>query len=135
MKKIITLLVVIIFTLAGTVTAANYTMSWDFEIFNDANATQVALNNAQIQDELAEEEEDPLERFKEGLERRLYSAVQRSIVDMITGDSEAYGEFEVGNLEVSVAEDPDTGEVIVDIYNTETGESTTITYAPDEYIW
>jgi len=123
-----------IFTLASTVTAANYTMSWDFEVFNNPNATQVAINVAQTQDDLTEEEEDPLERFKEGLERRLYSAIQRRIVDMITGDSEAYGEFEAGNLEVKVAEDPDTGEVIVDIYNTETGESTIITYAPGEYI-
>src|SRR6056297_1848821 len=114
MKKIITFFIILVFTLAGTVTAANYTMSWDFEVFNNPNATQVALNAAQTQDGLTEEEEDPMERFKEGLERRLYSAAQREIVDMIIDeDGLAVGEYNVGNLEIVVGEDPNTGEVTI----------------------
>ena len=136
MKKIVILITIMIFTLVGTVTASNYTMSWDFEVFNNPNATQVALNTAQTQDGLIEEEDDPLERFKEGLERRLYSAVQRSIVDMIIGEEDVTeGEFPVGNLNIIVDEDDVTGEVTVIIEDTETGETTIISYSPDDYIY
>ena len=112
----------------------NYTMSWSFQTFNQPNARQVAINTAEMQDGLIEEEEDPIQDFTDGLERRLYSSAQREIVDMIMDEDEVpYGEFEAGNLEISVAEDPQTGEVIVEIYDMVSGDSTTITYSGDEW--
>ncbi len=136
MRRIITLLIIMLLTLAGTAAAANYTMSWDFEVFNNPDARQVALNLANTQDSLIEEEEDALERFKEGLERRLYSAAQRSLVDMILGEEEvSEGQFPVGNLIVTIDEDDVTGEVTIIIEDTETGETTFISYSPDDYIY
>ncbi len=141
MKKVVTfsIFLSLCFILAFSYTAQaysgyNYTMSWSFQTFNQPNARQVAINVAEMQDGLIEEEEDPIERFTEGLERRLYSSAQRQIVDMIMDEDEVpYGEFEAGNLQISVAEDPQTGEVIVDIYDVITGDSTTITYSGDEW--
>lgn len=140
MKKFLTISVVVlclVFALNFTVTAYNsynYTMSWSFQTFNQPNARQVAINTAEMQDGLIEEEEDPIEEFADGLDRRLYSSAQREIVDMIMDEDEVpYGEFEAGNLEISVAEDPQTGEVIVEIYDVISGDSTTITYSGDEW--
>jgi len=138
MRKLLLISVVLIFTLTifiGTVSAApNFTMSWSFQLFNNPNARQVAMNRAEKQDGLIEEEEDPIKRFADGLERRLYSSAQREIVDMIMDDEEVpYGEFEAGNLQISVAEDPLTNEVIVEITDIITGDSTVITYSADEY--
>lgn len=112
----------------------NYTMSWSFQTFNQPNSRQVAINIAEKQDGLIGVVEDPIEKFTDGLERRLYSSAQRRIVDMIRDEDEVpYGEFEAGNLKISVAEDPHTGEVIVDIYDGVTGDSTTITYSDDDW--
>lgn len=139
MKKL--LILSIIFTLflmfsvsASAYTSHNFTMSWSFQTFNQPNARQVAINKAEKQDGLIKDEESPIERFASGLERRLYSSAQRDIVDKIMSEDEVpYGEYEAGNLEISVAEDPQTGEVIVDIYDTVSGDSTTITYSGDKW--
>lgn len=136
MKKILIIIcmIIMICNLGIVVTATNYTMSWDFEVFNDPSARQVAINIAKIQDGLIEEEEDSIERFKDGLERRLFNSAQRNIVDMILNEDEIpYGNFEAGELKITVAEDPQTGEVLIDIVNIVTGESTTVTYSSDEW--
>ena len=139
MKKLITisLFICLILTIsysAYAYSSPNFTMSWSFQTFNQPNARQVAINIAEKQDGLIEEQEDPIEKFASGLERRLYSSAQRDIVDKIMNKDEVpYGEYEAGNLEISVAEDPQTGEIIVDIYDTVSGDSTTITYSGDDW--
>ncbi|MFW6029083.1 MAG: curli assembly protein CsgF [Halanaerobiales bacterium] len=139
MKKlnIMSLFICLILTIsysAYAYSSPNFTMSWSFQTFNQPNARQVAINTAEKQDGLIEEKEDPIENFASGLERRLYSSAQRDIVDKIMSEDEVpYGEYEAGNLKISVAEDPQTGEIIVDIYDTVSGDSTTITYSGDEW--
>ena len=135
MKKILLITCVIVIFLSNAAFAyPNYNMSWDFKIFDDPDARQVAINTAQKQSELTETEEDPIDRFTEGLERRLYSSAQRQIIDMIMGEEDIpYGDFEAGDLQISVAEDPQTGEVLVEITDTISGDSTIITYSDDDW--
>lgn len=137
MKKalIISLALCLVFGMAGVAAALpNYTMSWDFETFGNPNARQVAVNTAETHNGLVEEAEDPIERFAEGLDRRLYSSAQRDIVDMIMDEEQvATGEYEAGDLNISVAEDPQTGEVIVEITDMVSGDSTIITYSSDDW--
>ncbi len=138
MRKTLTISVLVcLFSVLGVSASAYdsmYTMSWSFQTFNNPNARQVAINTAEKQDGLIEDEEDPIERFASGLERRLYSSAQRNIVDKIMSEDEVpYGEYETGNLKISVAEDPQTGEIIVDIYDTISGDSTTIDYSGDNW--
>ena len=139
MKKIIPIVVAfaLVLAFAGNIEAFNgynYTMSWSFQTFNNPNARQVAINTAETQDGLVDEDEDPIQRFADGLERRLYSSAQREIVDMIMDEDEVpYGEFDAGNLNISVAEDPQTGEVIVEIVDQISGDSTIITYSDDDF--
>ncbi len=135
MRKMLIFAIIISICLvfSGNAQALNYTMSWDFQIFNDANARQVAINVAEKQHDLVDVE-DPIEEFTDGLDRRLQSSAQREIVDMIMDEDEVpYGEFEAGNLNISVAEDPQTGEVIVEITDIITGDSTIITYEGDDW--
>lgn len=137
MKKLkIILLISIIFLviLAGKANAYNYTMSWDFSILNNPSARQVAINTAEKQAGLIEEEEDPMEAFVNSLERRLISTVQGDIIDQILDEDEvAFGQYDVGDLSITVAEDPDTGEVVVEIENVITGEKTVITYSSEDW--
>lgn len=124
------LLIVAISEIAGASTIT----SWSFEVFNNPNARQVAYNIAKAQDELSQEEKDPITEFVSGMDRRLESSVQREIMDMIMNDDRiAAGEYEVGNLIVKVAEDPGTGNVILEITNTETGETTIVEYSTNEW--
>ncbi len=136
-KQLITLAILagLIFgTFSSSAAAYNFTMSWNFQIFNNPNARQVAINTAEKQAEMYQEEQDPIERFQESFERRLTSRIQREMVDKIMQDEEmAFGDYEVGDLRVSIAEDPDTGEVYVEIRDIITGETTTITYSADEW--
>ena len=127
--------VLIIGMTSGHAAAYNINMSWNFRIFNNPNARQVAINTAEKQAEMIDvEEEDPLERFRERFERRLTSRIQRDMVSKILDDEElAFGDYEVGDLEISIAEDPDTGEVLVEITDVVTGETTVITYSSDEW--
>jgi len=135
-KKILIFLVfsiILVFAISGMISAATVT-SWNFEIFNNPNARQVAFNIAKAQDELAQEEKDPITEFISGMDRRLESSVQREIMDMIMDDDRiAAGEYEVGNLTVKVAEDPGTGNVILQITNIETGETTIVEYSTNEW--
>ncbi|MFP4016809.1 MAG: curli assembly protein CsgF [Halanaerobiales bacterium] len=127
----ISLIFIFIFS---TLASASVNMSWSFEIFNNPNARQVAHTIAKAQNEMTEEEKDPIADFTDGLERRMQSSVQREIMDMIMDDEEvAAGEYEVGNLIVEVAEDPATGNVILEITNTETGETTIVEYSTDDW--
>lgn len=123
-----------LFILASPLKAFNYTMSWDFLIFNNPNARQVALNIAEKQRDLIGEEEDPIKNFTDGLERRVYSSIQQEIARMIMDEEEIpYGEFETKNLKIFVAEDPLTGEVIVEVIDIITGDSTIIRYSTDSW--
>ncbi|MFW5790953.1 MAG: curli assembly protein CsgF [Bacillota bacterium] len=139
MKKLIPIFVafalVVFFT--GNIAAYNghnYTMSWSFQTYNQPNARQVAINTAEKQNDLIEEEEDPIQRFADGLERRLYSSAQREIVDKIMDEDEVpYGEYQAGNLNISVAEDPQTGDVIIEIVDQVSGDSTIIDYSSDDF--
>lgn len=139
MKKLIPIIIVLALALVFTgkiqaYNGHNYTMSWSFQTFNNPNARQVAVSTAEKQDGLIEDTEDPIERFADGLERRLYSSAQREIIDKIMDEDEVpYGEYEAGNLDISVAEDPQTGEVIIEIVDTETGDSTIIDYSSDDF--
>lgn len=135
MKKILFITGIILIFFSSTIFAyPNYNMSWDFKIFNDPDARQVAINTAQKQADLTETEEDPIDQFADGLERRLYSSAQRQIIDMIMGEEDIpYGDFEAGDLQISVAEDPQTGEVLVEITDTISGDSTVITYSDDDW--
>ena len=113
---------------------ADTTMSWEFQVFNNPNARQVAHNIAKAQKDLSKKEKDPIAEFKDGLDRRLQSSVQRDIMDMIFNDDRvAAGEYEVGKLNVRIAEEPETGVVILEITNTETGETTIVEYSTDEW--
>lgn len=138
MRKVLPLVLIfgLIFTFAATVEAYNghnYTMSWSFQTFNDPNARQVAINTAEKQNDLIEVE-DPIQDFADGLERRLYSSAQREIVNKIMDEDEVpYGEYQAGNLNISVAEDPQTGEVLVEIIDKISGDSTIITYSGDDF--
>lgn len=139
MKKLVSVIIafLLVITFSGITQAYsgyNYTMSWSFQTFNNPNARQVAINTAETQDGLVDSVDDSIQDFTDGLERRLYSSAQREIVDIIMGRSDIpYGEFDAGNLSISVAEDPQTGEVIVEIIDKITGDSTIITYSDDYF--
>lgn len=131
---ILLILVSLIFSATFFAAAENYTMSWRFRIFNNPNARQVAINTAEKQDGLIEENQDPVERFRESFERRLMSTVQRNLIDQILDDEEqADGNFQTGDLDITVTEDPDTGDVTLEITDLNTGETTVITYSADEW--
>lgn len=135
MKKILVISLTLIMVLGLTfITYAGYNMSWSFQKFNNPDARQVANNIAKSQDGMIKPEQNSLERFKESLEQRLYNRAQREIVDAIMNEeSVPYGDFEAGDLDISVAEDPDTGEILVTITDTISGDSTVITYSNDDW--
>jgi len=125
---------VVLLCLANVAAAASHTMSWSFQMFNNPNARQVALNIAEKQEAMWEEDDpdDPVADFRDSLERRLYSRAQREIVDIIFDEEiDEREDFTVGDLDISVEQDPDTGETIITITDRETGEETVITYGED----
>ena len=73
--------ILIVFSLTGTA-VASYTMSYSFQLINNPNARQVALNIANAQQELSRTTEEPsaLDRFKESLDRMAMSKAIRDIV-------------------------------------------------------
>jgi len=83
-KRIILLSAVMLLILGvGSVSAlAVYTMSWGFQLINNPNARQVALNVANAQQELgrATDEQSGIDRFKESLDRMAMSKAIRDIV-------------------------------------------------------
>lgn len=137
MKKILLIFFILaslVFSITFLTAAENYTMSWGFRIFNRPNARQVAINIAEKQDGLIEENQDPVERFRESFERRLMSTVQRNLIDQILDDeTEADGNFQTGDLDITVTEDPDTGDITLEITDINTGETTIITYSADDW--
>ncbi|MGM0414712.1 MAG: curli assembly protein CsgF [Bacillota bacterium] len=139
MKKIIFLIVILMISINFSAFAAvypDYSMKWNFELFNDHDARQVALNLAKSQEELLKEaiETDPIDQFIDGLERRLYTSAQRKIIDMIIDEDEvASGNFDIGDLSIVVAEDPETGQVLVEIVDKISGDSTIVTYSNDYF--
>jgi len=132
-KMIIFTLIISLFIFPLGAAAQNHTMSWYFKTFNRPNNSQVALNQAEKQRSMIEKDDDPIDMFQRGLERRLYSNAQSKIVDAILDDAEIPGDkINVGDLEISVIKDGE--EVTLDIINTETGEYTTINYSSDEWL-
>jgi hypothetical protein len=79
------LLLVILLSVCQISLAATPTMSWDFLIFHNPNARQVALNIAIKQREvfLEQNEKTALERFKESLERQVINTAIREIVEAV----------------------------------------------------
>ncbi|MFW6382356.1 MAG: curli assembly protein CsgF [Bacillota bacterium] len=132
MKKLFIFTVMLIMIIGLTFSAAaypSYNMSWSFNKFNNPDARQAAINIAETQDDLVETDQNSIDRFTEGLERRLYSSVQRQIIEDIMESEDPTGEFTAGDLEISVTEGD--GEVFVEITDSITGESTTVTYSND----
>ncbi|TDO91275.1 curli production assembly/transport component CsgF [Halanaerobium saccharolyticum] len=136
-NKIIILTLVTILFWGGfaSVQASQYTMSWSFRTFNNPNARQVAINTAEKQDGLVEEDEDPIERFKESFERRLMSTMQRELIDQITGEESVIEKsYQTENLDISVIEEPN-GDVTLTITDLNTGETSIVTYSADDYYY
>lgn len=79
-----------ILAFGSNLASANATMSWGFQILNNPNARQVALNIATAQQELSKvtTEQSGIDRFKESLERMAMSKAIRDIVyyDPDSGD-------------------------------------------------
>ncbi len=84
MKKIIlfSLAVIVSVALSSALAQASYTMSWGFQLLNNPNARQVALNIANAQQELlrTDGEQSGIDRFKESLDRMAMSKAIRDIV-------------------------------------------------------
>lgn len=82
MKRIavLSMVVALLLGLTGN-TLASFTMSWSFQILNNPNARQVALNIANAQQELnkSSEEQSGIDYFKESLERMTMSRAIRDI--------------------------------------------------------
>lgn len=134
-KMYIIILLIIFISFSNSVFAYNYNMSWDFEIFNKYSNRQIAIDIAEKQLDMVEKESDPVDEFQNSFERRLMSTVQRSIIDQIFAESGiTVGEYRVGNLDISIAEDSNTGEIIMEITDLITGESTIVTYAVDYWL-
>lgn len=92
MKKIavIGMLAMILLSFSAPRALAGSTMTWGFQILNNPNARQVALNIATAQQELAKvtQEQSAIDRFKESLDRMAMSKAIRDIVyyDPDSGD-------------------------------------------------
>ena len=132
-KKLILLGVILVmgFGFNASSFALTYTMSWDFELYNNPYAEQIALNIAQAQKGLEKEEEqvsyweqDPLERFKDTLQRQLLYRISRQIVDEAFGEGELQpGQYIAGDYVIDIFID---GVIKVVITDTMTGNTTTI---------
>lgn len=81
-KLILTSAVLVIVLTFGSTALASYTMSYSFQILNNPNARQVALNIASTQQELRKEAEEQsgIDMFKESLDRMTMSKAVRDIV-------------------------------------------------------
>lgn len=132
MRKLFILTAALIMVLGISFAAAaypNYNMSWSFSKFNNPDARQAAINIAETQDGLVESSQDSIDQFAEGLKRRLYSSTQRQIIENIMESEDPTGEFQAGDLDISVTES--NGEIFVEITDTITGETTVITYSSE----
>ena len=132
--KLILLGVILVmgFGFNASIFASTYTMSWDFELYNNPYAEQTALNIAQAQKSLEEEkekvsywEQDPLERFKDMLQRELLYRISRQIVEEAFGEEGELqpGQYIAGDYVIDIFTD---GVITVVITDTATGNTTTI---------
>lgn len=128
----IILIFLITFLIFSNITSASATTSWEFQIFNDPDARQVAQNIASTQNEMSLSE-DPIAQFISGLNGRIMSLIQQDIVNKMVEDELAEGSYDVGNLEIVVNEDEITGVVTLILTNTETGEVTEIEYSTSDW--
>lgn len=101
MKKIVlfTIFAVLLLGVGGGLAQAQHTMAWNFELINNPNARQVALNIANTQQELLKttEEESGIDRFKESLDRM---AMSKAIRDIVYYDPDDPGEAPYGFVPV-----------------------------------
>ncbi len=123
MKRIVlfSLVAFLILGLGGGVARASHTMRWDFQLMNNPNARQVALNIANAQQELLKttEEESGLDRFKESLDRMAMSKAIRDIVYYEPGSEEEppYGFVPVDDGWIYYAWDPASGSMKIYYYS------------------
>lgn len=131
MKKLFVVVITfcIFLLFSGFSQAANYTMSWDFQYFNNPNARQVAINIAEKQAGMITEDISSYERFRASLEQRLLSSVQRSIIRQLLNEEEftEIKDLKVGDLIINIIQGDD-GEVTVIIKDIITGDKTELTY-------
>ena len=84
MKRVLllSLTALLIFAVGSASARASHTMSWGFQLLNNPNARQVAINIANAQQELLRTTEDQsgIDRFKESLDRMAMSKAIRDIV-------------------------------------------------------
>ncbi|NLY11409.1 MAG: hypothetical protein GX020_06975 [Firmicutes bacterium] len=88
-KRLVVICLIVVFCFTNSLVAlATPTMSWNFKIFNNFNARQVALNLAIKQQELSKttKEASSLDRFKESLQRM---AMNKAIRDILYYDPDS----------------------------------------------
>ncbi len=131
--RLIGIVLIVTLSLSSVAYAANHTMRWDFEIFNNANARQVALNIASKQRELAREEDEKtaLERFQESLERQVINRAIREIVEgVFEPDEMEEGWYKVGDDIIEFRRD---GDDMIVTYIDADGNETEIIITRDVY--
>ncbi|RCW52328.1 MULTISPECIES: curli assembly protein CsgF [Halanaerobium] len=135
MKKILSLIMLIIIisiVLPNAVQAASVT-SWKFNILNDPDARQVAQNIASAQNDMTLAN-DPIAQFISGINGRIMNMIQQDIVNKMLENNIGEGiNYEVGDVQIDVTEDPLTGVVTIVLTNIITGEITVIEYDTTEW--
>lgn len=132
LKKIILITILILLIPILRAEAAVIT-SWKYQFLNDPDARQVANNIASLQHEM-NLENDPIQQFIAGMNGRVMSIIQQGIInEMLDENQDASGEYDIGDLNVVIIEDQQTGVVTIVLTNTETGEVTEIEYSTSEW--
>ncbi|PTV98486.1 curli production assembly/transport component CsgF [Halanaerobium saccharolyticum] len=133
-KKIsLTILFFIILIIFSNLALAASVTSWKFNIFNDPDARQVAQNIASAQNDMTLAN-DPIAQFISGINGRIMNMIQQDIVNKMLEDNIGDGlNYEVGDVEIDVTEDPLTGIVTIVLTNIITGEITVIEYDTTEW--
>lgn len=130
-KKLLYLLILLLIISTGVQAAS--TTSWKFNILNNPDARQVANNIASMQHKM-NLENDPIQQFIAGLNGRIMSIIQQGIINkMLDDNQDASGEYDIGNLNIVIIEDQQTGVVTIVLTNTETGEVTVIEYSTRDW--
>ena len=135
MNKKISIIILFFFILiifSNSALAASVT-SWKFNIFNNPDARQVAQNIASAQNDMSLAN-DPIAQFISGINGRIMNMIQQDIVNKMLEDNIGDGlNYEVGDVEIDVTEDPLTGIVTIVLTNIITGEITVIEYDTTEW--
>ncbi|MGP3778437.1 curli assembly protein CsgF [Halanaerobium saccharolyticum] len=130
--SLIMLFFIILMIFSNSALAASVT-SWKFNIFNDPDARQVAQNIASAQNDMSLAN-DPIAQFISGINGRIMNMIQQDIVNKMLEDNIGDGlNYEVGDVEIDVTEDPLTGIVTIVLTNIITGEITVIEYDTTEW--